>query len=52
MTEEEYKAALKRISELMNTEDKKEGEELDKLADIVIEYENIHYPINKNKKDE
>lgn len=40
MTEEEYLAALARIDELMGAEPgTPEGEELDRLTDLVIEHE-------------
>lgn len=47
-TEVEYNAAMKRIDELIalypfeNPEDEKE---LERISDLVIAYEDIHYPI-------
>ena len=46
-TEAEYDAALARISELLDAElDTPEGRELDRLSDLVIEYEDEHYPMD------
>ena len=45
-SEEEYKAALDRISELMNAEtDSLEDDELDVLVDLVELYESKHEPM-------
>ena len=51
-TEEEYDAALARISELLGAEPyRAEDEELDRLSDLVIQYENEHYPIESPTPD-
>lgn len=50
-----YRAALKRIEELLplvndNTpEDDPHYQELDMISDMVVEYEEVHYPIGKIK---
>lgn len=47
-TEEEYKTAVKRIDELIaiypfeNIADEKE---LERIGDLVVAYEDVHYPI-------
>lgn len=44
----DYEAALHRIEELFDAKhDSPEGEELDRLVDEVVAYEDIHYPIPK-----
>ena len=44
--EAEYRAALARASSLMDAEkDTPEGEELDKLGDLLVAYEDAHYPM-------
>ncbi len=44
--EAEYDAALARISELLDAElNTPEGEELDRISDLVIQYEDEHYPM-------
>ena len=51
-TEAEYDAALARISELLDADiDTAEGRELDRLSDLVIEYEDEHYPIENPAPD-
>lgn len=46
-TEAEYERVLKRIDELMDAEvGTPAGDELVRLADMVEEYEEEHYPIN------
>jgi hypothetical protein len=46
MTPEEHEAALKRINELMDAEaGTPEAEELSRLADAVVAYEDVHFPI-------
>lgn len=45
--EAEYEAALARISELLKADyDSPEGKELDRITDLVIEYEDEHYPMD------
>lgn len=45
-TEAEYDTALKRAEEIWSAElGTPEGEELDKLVDMIEEYEAVHYPI-------
>jgi len=45
-TEAEYDVALLRVIELFNAEEgTPEGDELDILLPLVIDYEAIHYPI-------
>jgi antitoxin component HigA of HigAB toxin-antitoxin module len=51
MTEQEYEAALVRIEYLMDLDDAEGltdelGDELDRLVDEVITYEDKHYPIS------
>ena len=46
-TYKEYKAALKRIEKLLD-----DSNELDKLIDLVVAYEKIHYPIDPPSKEE
>ena len=44
--EAEYDAALARISELLDAElNTPEGEELDRISELVIQYEDEHYPM-------
>lgn len=45
--EQEYEDALHRIEELMEIEmlSDEQGEELSRLVDAVIAYEEIHFPI-------
>ena len=46
--EEEYDAVLARISELLGAEPySAEDEELDRLSDLVIQYEDEHYLIDR-----
>ena len=46
-TEAEHEAALARISELLKADyDSPEGKELDRITDLVIAYEDEHYPMN------
>lgn len=46
-TESEYEAALARISELLKADyDSPEGKELDRITDLVIAYEDEHYPMD------
>ena len=40
-----YETTLKRISELMHTNDAEELKELIALADEVVDYEDAHYPV-------
>lgn len=45
-TEEQYEAALQRVWELMGASPgTAEGDELDRLANQVVAYEEKHYPI-------
>ena len=45
-TEEDYEAALARIDDILDAKpDTPEGDELDVLADLVVMYEDRHYPI-------
>lgn len=45
-TEADYDTALKRVEEIWNAEaGTPEGEELDKLVDMIEEYEAVHYTI-------
>lgn len=44
-SEEEYKILLGRLEELFQTKDPDNSKELDKIADLIEEYENEHYPI-------
>lgn len=45
-TESEYEAALARIDELLGSEPfSPEDDELDRISDLVIRYEDEHYPI-------
>ena len=49
MTDAEYERAIKRIYELIDMDPdplSKEGQELERLADIVEQYEEIHFPID------
>ena len=53
ITEKQYAFALKRIENLLplvsdEEPDKEEAVELSIYSEIVIEYENEHYPILKN----
>jgi len=51
-TEAEYDTALKRVEEIWNAEPgTPEGEELDKLVDMIEEYEAVHYPIPGSEDD-
>ena len=46
MNEEEYLTAMKRIEELMDAEPgSPEEAELDRLANDVIAYEKLHFPL-------
>ena len=46
-TEQEYDVAIARISKLMNAEPgTPEAEELDALADVLVAYEEEHFPIS------
>ena len=51
-----YQALLKRIDELLNmTSDNDSMDdprmlELDIISDLIVEYEDIHYPIGKEKQ--
>ncbi len=46
MNKEEYRSALKRIDEIFQADiGMAEGEELDALVDLVVAYEDLHYPI-------
>ena len=48
MSFDDYIEALARIDELMDAEaDTPEGEELERLATMVEEYEKIYWPIDK-----
>lgn len=48
-TEDEYKAALKRIDELFDAKpETPEGNELDLLVTFVEEYEKIYFPLSSN----
>jgi antitoxin component HigA of HigAB toxin-antitoxin module len=50
-TEDEYKIALSRTIEIFNSPDgTPEGSELDTLLPLIVEYENIHYPIPEPSK--
>lgn len=45
-TEEQYRAALERLSNLMDADiDTPEGKELESLSEEISKYEDIHYPI-------
>lgn len=45
-TEKEYRKALERLKEIFDAEpDTSEGHELDRLADLVKKYEDVHYPM-------
>ena len=47
-TEAEYDVALARISELLGCEPySPEDEELDRISDLVIQYEDEHYPMEE-----
>lgn len=49
-SEEEYRAALKRVEALMDAEGgTPEGQELDRLAALVEAYEDRHYPIGRGR---
>ena len=51
-TEAEYDAALARIDELLGSEPcSPEDEELDRISDLVIRYEDEHYPIESPAPD-
>ena len=46
-TEDEYKAALKRLNEIFDADlGSAEGAELNALVDAIMAYEAIHYPIS------
>ncbi len=48
-TEAEYEEALARISELLKADyDSPEGKELDRITDLVIAYEDEHYPMDSD----
>ena len=52
VTEQDYEKALARALDLINMvpepeADTPEGEELNVLADEIVKYEEIHYPIGK-----
>ena len=55
-SEQMYQALLKRIDELLNmTSDNDSMDdprmlELDIISDLIVEYEDIHYPIGKEKQ--
>ena len=50
--ESEYDAALARISELLGAEPySPEDAELDRISDLVIQYEDEHYPMEESKPD-
>jgi HTH-type transcriptional regulator/antitoxin HigA len=45
-TEADYEAALARITDLIHSPpDSAEEAELDRLSDLVIQYEDVHYPM-------
>jgi HTH-type transcriptional regulator/antitoxin HigA len=45
-SEAEYDAALARVSELLDAEmNTPEGEELDRISNLIIQYEDEHYPM-------
>lgn len=47
-SEAELDAALLRIEEIWKADiDSDEGVELDRLVDLVVKYEDTHYPINQ-----
>ena len=47
-TEADYEAALARIDELIvSVPGSAEGAELDRISDLVIRYEDVHYPMEK-----
>ena len=51
-TEAEYEAALARIDDLLGSEPySPEYEELDRISDLVIRYEDEHYPIENPAPD-
>ena len=51
-TEAEYEAALARIDDLLGSEPySPEDEELDRISDLVIRYEDEHYPIENPTPD-
>jgi hypothetical protein len=48
ITEEEYEAALKRAWELWDSEPNTiEEHELNRWVDVIVDYENKHYPIDE-----
>lgn len=47
-TEADYEAALARIDELIGSvPGSEEDAELDRISDLVIQYEDVHYPMEK-----
>ena len=51
-TEADYDMALARISELLGAEpNTPEGRELDRISDLVIQYEDEHYPMDDPDPD-
>ena len=52
LTEADYDMALARISELLGAEpNTPEGQELDRITDLVIQYEDEHYPMEDPDPD-
>jgi HTH-type transcriptional regulator/antitoxin HigA len=46
ITKEEYEECLKKLETLFDAKpNTKEGEELERLVKLIVEYENKHYPI-------
>ena len=51
-TEADYEAALARITDLIHSPpDSAEEAELDRLSDLVIQYEDVHYPMEDPEPD-
>ena len=52
LTEADYDMALARISDLLGAEpNTPEGRELDRISDLVIQYEDEHYPMDDPDPD-
>ncbi len=45
ITKEEYVKCIQRLEVIFDTEDEKETEKLEKLAKLIGDYEEHHYPI-------
>jgi hypothetical protein len=52
MTEAEYDSAMKRIDEIFQAQEGPEAEELDKLVDLVVAYEDEHFPLGLPNLDD